>query len=334
VKRAAVWGALVPRALVWLACAPPLASQPRLPSNAQVDTRSAAAGLEPQFRALLAAQPQPAWIGWPVPSVRSYPLGCEFVGRDGWAAPGVIHLEPPDHAVILLRIANNAVERIRALSPDCEIDAGGLPVHWLNDVKPAESVALLASLDKAASIAVAAIAMHADASADAALDRFAAAGQPQSLRLRALAWLGSVRGRHGFEVLKNAIASDPDERIREHAIVALGSNKDPEAVEILIATARHDRNPRLRAQAVTALGRKSGPDVAAAIRGIVENDEEMQVRRRAVSALPSLPDGQGIPLLIDLVKTTGNAELRQQAMSALEQTRDPRALAFFEQVLR
>ena len=69
-------------------------------------------------------------------------MGCDYV-RDGWNQPGVIHLEPPDHAVILFRVDNGAVERIRTLSPDCEIDAGNLPVHWLADVKPVESVALL-----------------------------------------------------------------------------------------------------------------------------------------------------------------------------------------------
>jgi hypothetical protein len=47
-----------------------------------------------------------------------------------------------------------------------------------------------------------------------------------------------------------------------------------------------------------------------------------------------LPDGQGIPPLIDLVKTTKNAEIRKQAMTSLEHSRDPRALAFFEAVLR
>src|ERR1035438_3368778 len=160
---------------VLLLAALTLAAQPRLLTNAKLETRSAALGLErefrallaaePQpawigwsvpsaaalglereFRALLAAEPQPAWIGWSVPSVRSYSLGCEYVSHDGWAAPGVIHLEPPDRAVILFRVVNRSLERIRALSPDCEIDAGGVPVHWLNDVKPPESVALLAGL--------------------------------------------------------------------------------------------------------------------------------------------------------------------------------------------
>ena len=196
----------------WLmAAALPLAAQPKLLINTRVDTRSAAAGLEREFRTLLAAEPQPAWIGYTVPAAGGVQLGCELVSPGGWFAPGVIHLEPPDHAVILFRVEAGAVSRVRALSPECEIDAGGVPVHWIADVKPAESV----------------------------------------------------------EVLKKLITSDdPSEAVRAGAISALAVSKE------------------------------------------------------------------GIPLLIEVARTTQNAGVRRQAMSSLGRSRDPRALAFFEEVLK
>jgi hypothetical protein len=328
----------VTRAFWLMAAALPLAAQPKLLINGNVDTRSAASGLEREFRTLLTAQPQPAWIGYTVPAAGGIGLGCELVSPGGWYAPGVIHLEPPDHAVILFRVESSAVSRIRALSPDCEIDAGGAPVHWLTDVQPAESVALLvpfvAQRDIRGDGAVRVIAVHAGPAADAALERFVAPGQPESLRQRTVAWFGSARGRRGFEILKNLIASDPSEVVRERAISALAVSKEPEAADLLVATARNDRNPRLRAQAVSALGRKPGPKTVAAIREAIEKDPDAQVKRRAVSALHALPDGEGIPLLIEAAKTTQNAEVRRQAMSSLGQSRDPRALAFFEDVLK
>lgn len=284
----------------------PLAAQPRLLTNAKLDTRSAAAGLDGEFRALLAAEPQPAWIGWAVPSVRSYGLGCEYVSHDGWAAPGVVHLEPPDHAVILFRVVNRALERIRALSPDCEIDAGGVPVHWLNDVKPAESVALLAAQAADSEIArngaLGAIAVHDDPAADSALDRFAAAGQPEDLRRRAIGWLGSTRGRHGLETLRSLLAGDASSALRVRAIGAIAESKEPDALNLVFATARDDR--------------------------------DAQVQRRAISALGNLPAGKGVPVLIEIAQTGKSVEMRKHAMNALEQTHDPRALAFFERVLQ
>jgi hypothetical protein len=325
-----------------MAAALPLAAQPKLLINAKLDTQSAASGLEPAFTKLVQAQPQPAWIGYSVPSVRTYNLGCEYVSRDGGPGAGVIHLEPPDHAVILFRVVNNAVERIRSVSPDCEIDAGDVPFHWLNDVQPAQSVTLLATFvaqwgtggTPPASSAVSAIAMHSDPAADAALDRFLATTQPEAVRLRTVSIMGSMRGHRGFETLKNLIANDPNERVRERAVSALASSKDPEAVDLLIATARNDRSARLRAQAVGELGRKNGPNVVSTITNAIENDPDTQVKRRAVNALQSMPDGAGIPLLIEVVKTTKSPEVRRQAMNALENARDPRAISFFEQVLK
>jgi hypothetical protein len=58
------------------------------------------------------------------------------------------------------------------------------------------------------------------------------------------------------------------------------------------------------------------------------------VKRHAVTSLNQLPDGAGIPVLIQMVKTTQNAEVRKQAMNTLQNSRDPRALAFFEDVLK
>jgi HEAT repeat protein len=325
-------------ALWVLAAAMPLAGQPKLLVNANMDTRSAASGLDGVFRALLTSQPQPAWIGYEVPSVRSYNLGCEYVFRDGQAPQGVVHLEPPDHAVILIRVDQNAVTRIRAISPDCQIDAGGFPVHWLTDVQPAQSVALLASFalerEPGMNGAISALAMHSDASADQALDRLLAPSQPQSIRLRVVSAMGSDRGRHGFEVLKGLIANDTDERVRERAINALASSKEPGAVDLLLETARKNPNPKLRAQAVSDLARKSGRNVLPTLKEVIENDPDITVQRRAISVLNSLPDGEGIPLLIELVKTEKRSELRKQAMNALQNSRDPRAIAFFEAVLK
>lgn len=325
------------RALWLLAAALPLAAQPKLLVNAQVQTHSASAGLESQFKALLSAQPQPAWIGYSVPAVRTYNLGCEYV-RDGFSQPGVIHLEPPDHAVILFRIEGNVVTRTRTLSPDCQIDAGGVTVHWLTDVQPAQSIALLVGMmperDRVGDSPINAIAQHADPAADEALERFLAPNQPETLRLRAVSAIGSARGRHGFEVLKKLIASDPDERVRERAISGLSSSKEPEAVDLLSSIAKTDTNPRMRQQAVSALAHRPGPAAVSTISKVIESDPDLQVKRHAVSALNQLPDGAGVPVLIQMVKTTQNVEVRKQAMNTLQQSRDPRAMAFFEEVLK
>ena len=321
-------------ALLLVALAASIAAQPKLLVNAQVDTRSAAGGLEPAFRSLLAARPQPAWIGWSAPAVRTWGLDCQYVRDGGSNGSGVVHLEPPDHMLVLLRIEDGAVERMRAVSADCEVDAGGVPVHWLNDVQPAQSVALLESLAGKTGNAVFAIAMHADPAADAALERFLAASEPQTVRLRAVGYLGSTRGKHGVEVLRRVIDNDPDLRVRERAVSSLGASREPEAAALLLQIAKSGQEPRLRAQAVSALGRRSGRETVATLRGIAETDADKTVRRRAISAIQSMPDGEGIPTLIEMAKSSKDPDTRKEAMTALERSRDPRTIAFFEDVLK
>jgi len=251
--------------------------------------------------------------------------------RDGWNQPGVIHLEPPDHAVILFRVEGGEIMRVRSLSPDCEIDAGNLPFHWLNEVKPAESVAFLNTLadkrDRYSDSALNAIAQHSDPSAEATLKRYLAPNQPSALRVRAVNWFG-------FAVLKDLAANDLDERVRERAISRIGGVRDPQAVDVLIPLARKDTNPRIRMAALSALNHKGGPKVLDTYKEAIENDPDVQVKRRAVNSLQNMPDGEGIPLLIQVAKTTKDNEIRKSAMSSLGNSHDMRALTFFETVLR
>lgn len=192
-------------AAVWaIAAALPLAAPPKLLVNAQLETGSASGGLERAFRPLVSAQTQPAWIGYAMPLVRGFNPGCEYVSPGGWTAPGVIHLEPPDHVVILFRAEAGAVTRIRVLSPDCEIDAGGAPLHWLEDVRPAESTALLQT--------------------------FAVAKQrPDRLRESAVYALSVSPDPGALDFVINLARKDEDRRVRQLCVSALARSKDPRA---------------------------------------------------------------------------------------------------------
>ena len=89
------------------------------------------------------AQPQPAWVGYTVPAVPGHEQNCNY--NEGVRAPGPVQLEAPVRVQILFRIQDNQVAKIRAISGDCQLDADGVPLRWIRDVRPAESVAFLAS---------------------------------------------------------------------------------------------------------------------------------------------------------------------------------------------
>jgi HEAT repeat protein len=272
-------------------------TQPSVPAhlvNARVETRTAAAGLEPAFRALESAQPEPAWIGYAVPAVPgrhemccgSYReddvSGCGRCRLEGETQGGFtmnhdaresVKLEALSQALVLFRIAGEKVEKIRVFSSDCELDAGGRTVYWLAGVKPEESVRLLASLvagQKAEGTdddndawrltdgALAAIAVHGDPAADTVLDQFVAAGEPERLREKAAFWLGVERGRRGFEVLDRLVRSDPSDHFREKAVFAVFVSHEPKAADTLIDVARNDPSGHVRGQALFWLAQKAG----------------------------------------------------------------------------
>jgi len=58
------------------------------------------------------------------------------------------------------------------------------------------------------------------------------------------------------------------------------------------------------------------------------------VKKKAVFALTQMPAGQGVPLLIQVARSNQNAAVRKQAMFWLGQSKDPRALAYIEEVLK
>ena len=327
-------------ALVFLMTVLPLTGQPKRLVNAQVQTRAVSGSLDQQIQSLQTAQPQPAWAAYMVPAARGRNFGCDGYWRDNEfaMAGGVVHLEPPTEVMVLYRFYNNQVSQIRTLAPDCDISAGGAHFYWLTGVQPADSVATLSGWvrrgGRLAEAAVNAIGFHAGAAADAALEKFLARDQPESVRVRAARWMGTTRGRRGIELLKAMVSSDSNDRVRRAAIQAIASSSDAEGIEILAATAKSDRTASMRSEALRALARKGGPKAVAAIGAAIDSDAEREVRRNAVSALRSLPDGEGIPLLIQTAKSHRDAEVRKHAMSVLGQSRDPRAAAFFEDVLR
>jgi hypothetical protein len=297
---------------------------------------SPASSLEQSFREQY-AQPQPAWIGYTVPAVPGHEQTCNY--NEGVRPPGPVHLEPPEQLQIMFRIEGNHVGKIRPISGDCQLDADGVPLRWIRDVRPAESLAFLATFvtadsDHVRDGAVAAIALHADAAADEALERLAAAGQPESLREKAVFWMGEARGRRGYDNLRRIVTEDASDRIREKAIFALSISKEPQAVDTMIAVAHNDASSHVRGQALFWLAQKAGKKAVGAISGAIENDPDTEVKKKAVFALQQLPNGEGVPMLIQVARANRNPEVRKQAMFWLGQSNDPRALAFFEEVLK
>jgi HEAT repeat protein len=261
---------------------------------------------------------------------------------DATSPSGALKLEGPDHMVVLYRVAERKVDKVRVFSEDCRLDAGGRPVQWLENVRPADSIALLESLaaidpearGRITDGAITAIALHADPAADASLERLVAPNQPENVRKKVTFWLGNSRGRRGFETLRRVEREDTSLEVRKSAIFGLSQSRVPETLDTLLAIARSDTEPRLRSEALFWLAQKAGAKVSAAIAERVDQDPDTDVKKKAVFALSQLPKDEGVPLLIKVARTHANPEVRKQAMFWLGQSKDSRAVDFFADVLR
>ncbi len=337
-----------------------LAQQPQI-QNARLETRPVSGALDATMRAILAAQPSPAWAGYAVPIVAGdrqmccwddNQRGCFLEsGPHRTASPAAagqpVKLEGPTHLVVLYRIEDHQVGKVRVFTPECELDAGGLPFIWLTGANPSESVRFLLNLAKTSAAAgtreqsrrtngaVPAIALHADPTADQALEELASPAQSEPVRRQAVFWFASARGKRGFDIVSRIAREDPDERLREHAAFALTQSKEPEALNTVIRLAHDDKSPRVRGQALFWLAQRAAQKTAeSAISDALANDPETEVKKKAVFALTQMRDGQGVPLLIQVARTNQNAAVRKQAVFWLGQSKDPRALAFIEEVLK
>jgi hypothetical protein len=279
-----------------LACllAAPAAAQPPTVTNGRVVAQPAA-GIESAVKTAV-SQAEPAWIGYRVPAPSGdYNSCCSSNGawgtcglepRDGTMTRtftsdrpggGVARLEGDQSMLVLLRVENSAVQKIRMFSPDCTLDAGGRTIYWLDGVKGADSIAYLSSF-----------------------------------------------------VSKGA---DGSNRLSAGALSAIAMHGDPAAVPALIRFAREDASSKVRGDALFWLAQRAGERASAEITAAIEQDPDTEVKRRAVFALSQLPKDEGVPLLIQTARTNRNPVVRKQAMFWLGQSRDPRALAFFEEIL-
>jgi len=146
-------------------------------------------------------------------------------------------------------------------------------------------------------------------------------------------WLTDVPGAASVSYLEKLIASSASDRRLDSALLAISQHDVPEALDALVRLAKSDPSAHIRGQALFWLAQKAGQRAASTIQNAIENDPDTTVKKRAVFALSQLPKDEAVPKLIEIARNQKNREVQKQAFFWLGQTHDPRALAFFEQVL-
>jgi hypothetical protein len=219
-----------------------LAQQPQIQKGAGETPQSS--GHDRDITGIAATATEPVWVGWRETAAEGmgnaccwyqsdteFSRGCSvepsvpntrgFAGmnvpdpRPTFPAPtGPARLEAGTEVLVMVRLVDKHVERVRTFSDDCPLDAGGRKVVWLEGVPAADSVKYLSSL----------IQLH-DAS-----------GTPTDLRRRINSAAISAIGQHRDASVEPLIAlakQNTDSSSRSNAFTWLGRSRDPRAVSFI-----------------------------------------------------------------------------------------------------
>src|SRR5690349_2056848 len=118
-------------AIFALAASAAFAQQPAV-ENARLEARPFAGSLATQLSQFGAG---PFWAGYSEPAIPGNHLTNQ---GDSWCSPAAgtpLRLEGTTALVVLIRV-EAAAQQIKVVSPDCKLDAGGLPFYWIDNVPP------------------------------------------------------------------------------------------------------------------------------------------------------------------------------------------------------
>src|ERR1700754_16914 len=250
------------------------------------------------------------------------------------------------------------------------------PVYWAGRISNEESLNYLKSivdspapqLNRLGERALFAIALHDDARVDGLLTEMIRRPLAETLRSRAIHWLGNTpetaakntlfteivrnnqesaearqaamsalamsRSAAVLPQLENLYETMTTPELKRRALTGIGRNDNNDAAATyLIRIADSEKDMELRKSAIANLGRIAGQKSLGALTGTVDGDADIELQKQAVVAIGRRPKDEAIPILIRTARNHPKMPIRKVAIKMLGQTGDERAVAFFRELL-
>ena len=251
------------------------------------------------------------------------------------------------------------------------------PVYWAGKATNEESLNYLkAILDAPApdvnrlmDRAAFAIALHDDARVESILTDLIKKPAPESIRNRAIYWLGYTPESQTKNNFLADLVRNPRETsdARQQALSALGMSKAATtlpllqtmydtmtsrdlkrsalrgiarndnrdgAATFLIRVAENENDFELRKSAIANLGRVAGDKSLGVLTSTIDSSPgEFELQKQAVMALGRRPKDEAIPILIRTARSHPRIEIRKLAIQTLGRTGDERAISLFKELL-
>lgn len=252
----------------------------------------------------------------------------------------------------------------------------GYQVYWAGRVTNEESLNYLKSIidssepdiKRLSERATFAIALHDDARVDTILTEMVRKPVSDSMRSRAIYWLGNTgetqakntlfteivrntqestdarlsamsalamsRSPATLPLLQNLFETLTTRDLKRRALTGISRNDNSDAAATyLIRVAESEKDIELRKSAIASLGRIAGQKSLGALTSTVDGDVEVEIQKQAVVAIGRRPRDEAIPILIRTARNHPKMPVRKTAIQVLGQTGDERAVAFFRELL-
>jgi hypothetical protein len=181
-----------------------------------------------------------------------------------------IVLEPTTQITIMGKIESGSLTRVRVFTPECDVDAGNVPLVWLEGVTVDDSARWLTTViqtqkpdrewrSRVVDPSLRATALHPGLVAIRSLIELARNDSRTDIRSRALLALGQRAGDQAAPAISRATEADSEASVRRAAVTALGRLPKDEGVPLLISIARTGTRPDVRREAIQQLGRSNDP---------------------------------------------------------------------------
>jgi hypothetical protein len=151
---------------------------------------------------------------------------------------------------------------------------------------------------------------------------------------KAVHWFTNVAVNDSVNYMKTFMTPASARKMMDSAVTVLALTEGQQPLDELITLAEKGTTSSVRGNALFWLAQRAGQKAVGTITAAIENDPQTEVKKKAVFALSQLPKDEGVPLLIQQARTNKNPEVRKQAMFWLGQSKDPRALKFFQEILK
>ncbi|MFN2578745.1 MAG: HEAT repeat domain-containing protein [Pyrinomonadaceae bacterium] len=325
------------------------------------------------------------WVGYQFEVRPGVAIDFEVVSTDGtisWSNDGLSIMSDSRYETrelgvfLLFETQRESFTRAEVYNLRREHQFSSYPVYWAGHANNEESLAYLKSIidstapevNRLSDRAAFAIALHDDAKVEPLLTELIKRPVAESIRNRAIYWLGYTPESQSKNALLAEIVRNTGEssNARQQAMAALGmsraattlpllenlyetmtarelkrnalggiarsDNRDG-AATYLIRVAENEKEMELRKSALAGLGRIAGDKSLGALTNTLDSSPELELQKQAVRAIGRRPKDEAIPILIRTARNHPNVEVKKIAVQMLGQTGDERAIAFFRELL-